>query len=74
MHKEKVDKKGKKDNCRAILHEVVQLTLRRLPSESHASAWHYYENNVLTMRTMLYLFTRNIFTLLAVVSGNEVYD
>ena len=65
---------SKKAKCHKIWHEMVGLTLRRLPSESHASAWKFYENNLLAMRTMMYMLARNIFTLLAVVSENEIYD
>ena len=63
-----------KQRCHQVWREFVHTATRRLPSEGHVTAWKFYECEVLTMRAMMYLLTRNLFTLVAVVSGSEVYD
>ena len=52
----------------------MQTAARRLPSDAHVNAWKFYENEVLTLRAMMYLLARNLFTFIAVVFGSEVYD
>ena len=52
----------------------MQTAARRLPSDAHVTAWKFYESEVLTIRVMMYLLARNLFTCIAVVSRSEVYD
>ena len=45
-----------------------------MPSESHACAWQIFEKEVLAIRSLLYTFSRLLYTLFAISIGKESYD
>lgn len=63
------------NNCyQHLRQELVNLTLRRLPSEQHKRAWKNGVDNVLEVRTIALLASRNVFSLLFFFFGIEAYD
>ena len=64
----------KRGKFRKLWREVINLTLRRMPSEYHAKKWLTFEDEVLVVRTQLILASRTLQSILAFFLASDSFD